>query len=647
MTGTLPRPVPGPPTINLRPNGIEVMRWPPGQGKSTGVRQEIADAMQRGDVRRVLWAVNSTVGDHSLGREAQAHFRSLGVKASLVLGADHLTESGQYWQQLRWRHTPEVKIVSYAHLPLLYDRLPRYAALAQQAELLVIDELPLSALTHTTELLFTDVLQVPHQGRILSQLRAVLGRCVVPFAPATIDKHTSVFRNERQKYLTGRDLLEAMGNEWSEQDWHELRDQLADTFDKRKQGIFLDEWVAALREDLADPARNSYRFRVAWKVRETWNGSKFKITQPALHANIRTPLRGLPSTLILDAYAEPHLYDALFPEYTQLDQLRIVTAGEPARLRVELAPMLRVYPTHADSMSAKYLQVAEEIIQLHMQHPVTVLATKEMIAEGSPWNTQLRKAAQLAGCDHLPAQIYYHAGRGVNHHAGNTVVAIMPPHLPLIHREGALAALYPHSPADREKAHELLLRAEYLQMLHRGRQPRTGARIIAANMGKLLRADCETVPYQPLLQFTRKSSRPRTRDAIKTVSEEMLQHFGGLPQALLGVLKLIPVEFSPENEKGHATVLRAALSTLNLDDTTELGHWYAQGTLRRFQDVAGFKGKETPLKEVMATLGLTPAPKLYARTVESWRLRTRLWVPPGTDAQAVFDRIYGAVVGSA
>ncbi|MBX8467368.1 hypothetical protein [Deinococcus sp. RIT780] len=90
MTGTLPRPVPGPPTINLRPNGIEVMRWPPGQGKSTGVRREIADAMQRGDVRRVLWAVNSTVGDHSLGCEAQAHFISLGVKASYGLRLSRL-----------------------------------------------------------------------------------------------------------------------------------------------------------------------------------------------------------------------------------------------------------------------------------------------------------------------------------------------------------------------------------------------------------------------------------------------------------------------------------------------------------------------------------------------------------------------------
>lgn len=470
------------------------------------------------------------------------------------------------------------------------------------------------------------------QSKIAARLLALVdGRLVNPDAPSVIDKPTNLYQNEQQRYFTGRDFLLAVGNHWSQEDWRQFRAQLDGHVD------FVDEWVRIFREDLDNPGRDSFRFGISWRVRkEDGQGS----THLTFYSNILTPLRGLPPTLILDAYAEQTVYDALFPE----DSPQITVQGEARPLHIETAPMLRLDPLNLPRQPQKYLQIAEEVIKLHMEHPVTVLATKGMNEKGSVWHTHLQDAARRLHCPDLPLNMHHHAGRGKNQHAGRTIVALMPPHLPLVHECGTLAALFPYLPQARAEAHALLLEAEHLQMLHRGRQEAESGRIITGYK-QVPKKGCVTRAYRPLLHFKSGSRHPRWRDALVAVAEEFVEHFGGVPRSLLGIpgIALIDVDYANNKTPAlHADLLRGALRSLKLDDSSELGHWFHHGTLRRFHDVGTYRKKQGELLRTLLgkKLRLVSSKTCHVEVINAQTVKSTVWASKGESEKAIFNRIY-------
>lgn len=163
----------------LKGNGVVVLRMPPGLGKTTSIQNALKrfatglasgqnekagvfSQLQEAGVRRVLWATRETVADDSLGAEAECAFlECCRIRVERVLGLEALERSGHgegkarwmrnrraQWQQLVSPQTVEIKIISHAHLPLIFGS-PRVIGPLRdlrQADLLIIDEDPGAAL---------------------------------------------------------------------------------------------------------------------------------------------------------------------------------------------------------------------------------------------------------------------------------------------------------------------------------------------------------------------------------------------------------------------------------------------------------------------------------------------------------------------
>ncbi|WP_412030508.1 hypothetical protein [Deinococcus yunweiensis] len=143
---------------------LSVAVAPPGAGKSTQARRAIAALTRTGTLRRVVWMTPGTLsrnGVASLADEARADFLACGVPATVIYGRAHFTRlnpdavgekrhSGrtfqtQYLEQFTWPQGPSVKLMSHAHLPVLYGAgiaPPGAAARLEVPDLVVIDEDP-------------------------------------------------------------------------------------------------------------------------------------------------------------------------------------------------------------------------------------------------------------------------------------------------------------------------------------------------------------------------------------------------------------------------------------------------------------------------------------------------------------------------
>lgn len=615
--------------------GIEVLRAPPGSGKSRSARQEIARRFQDGTLHRVIWAVHSTRGDDSLGAEAAAHFSELGVRSTRVKGVRWVSRR-TYIQNLQWSSEPEVKIVSFAHLPHLYDRSQRLNALA--AEVLVIDECPMSGMMHTARLApgILGALAVAGSAiasRLLDLTMARMTQADCPYSVQVAGDPRATYHN---RYLTGSAVLQALSGAVTERDWTELGTAISTLPGRPVQ--FLDDWIETFKADVAQPDAGSTRFGVTWT-----HSAKRGNTDIFFYSSILTPLRNLPPTLVLDAYADQAVYRALFPG----ERVTIRAVGTIPPLRVEVNPRLRLHGHQLSRKSAHghRVNIAEEVLRLQGVEgvPVSILADKAMHEAGSSWDAALKEAAGYLGVPNLPATLHHHAGRGKNSHAGHIIMSLTPPSLPDSHRVIDLAALFPTSARQRSRAHRALLRAEQLQMIHRGRQAQTGARIITAYQPDLPEHLCTTRTYQTLNHFTRGSTTPRWGTAVQTIAQELLAVLDGVPMSMLGALGLIKIKFTSDDARAmHLAALRRALTLSPPRPGTQLAAWLAHpaGELPRFKAVGARRRNDDRKSELLTGLGLVKLGQTYTVYHAGQRGGTVVWAQEGTDVDAVLNAAY-------
>lgn len=647
------RTTPSLPSVSLPTTpGIHVLRWPPGMGKSFEARRAIDAAFNRGELSRVVWAVQSTVSELALAKEARDHFNALKEgRFSIVEGRTDASgrarmTAAEYQKQFVWSDDPEIKIISFAHLHLAFDH---HALLNQlKPDLLVIDESPHNALIETHE-------QTLHGLSRHSPLSAKLSDMLV--APqASFSSYVDLRKLSSRQHLAGTEFLHAVGNDWTADDWDELSLQV------RTQSPYLtDEWIQAFRDDLAHPDGDSRRFGLAWEV-----DASGRLSKQRLYGNVLRSLHGLPPTLVLDAYADQSIYDAVFTGYTV----------HPIK-RVDDGPNLVIHqalPLHLDDLNLKkatqyqrHLHVAEEILTRHQAHPLTVVATKSQL-EDDTFVRAMEDASARMDLTSRPTFLHHHAGRGLNLFEGNDLYFLSKPHLPIAHQHQTMAALFRSDPAARARAHLWLVDPEQLQLAHRARQatkdgkarPKGERRpqiVFAYKVSPSLEArNCRVKAYRPHLKFTHKSRHPRWRDAVHCLADEMHQYLGGVFRSLYVVLDLVPGEMGAAGRVHHSQILKQALRLNPPPEATELGHWLCHGTLRRYQDVGCYSANPGMVKRVkkeitverkkmsldteLSEAGYVGLVKRQSRKVAGRILSTRVWVKHGTDQKRVFKTVY-------
>lgn len=622
---------------------MHVLRAPTGSKKSRLTRQKIVEAFAAGKLTKVIWAVHSTRPQDSLATEAHQHFEELfkehNVTADVVvLKSRDDTTPKTYHAQLAWPDMPQVKIISFAHLPHVYARSATLSQL--NAGLLVIDELPLTGLVHPVSLTLMQMVTLGHSGagkiarRIAELMRARRNR---PDQGHTVNDPADPRGRARQLYFTGTEFLQAVGEGCTEQDWQAFGEALASFAPFGEQMRFTDEWLSVFRGDVDRADLDSHRFGVTWKERD---GTC--LVDPQFYSSILTPLTGLPPTLILDAYADKRLYAALFPQQA----VKVIHKGSNPPLQIEHAPQLKLYAGHMGRETADphRLHIAEEILLLHQStgQKVVLLVDKDFKAENSRWQRALQAASR-----HLnvlpPPSLHHFAGRGKNEFDGYLLVALSLAALPNRHHRIDLTALfpYPHDSGLRKSAHKALQAAERLQMFNRGRQPTSGARIVSAFDPELPESQCTLSPYQSTLPFTKQSNNPRWETAMGVVSAELVEAIGGVPQAFLWALDLIGANSTKtDGNRPHKEALTKALQACNLPPQSQLAGWLQTGKLPRFEDVKPYLRKDGRVNAVLTGLHLSTSAKNHDFIYGGQRVNTQIWVPKGGDELAVLGRAY-------
>lgn len=620
--------------------GVTVIQAPPGMGKSHVTRLKVKEAIEAGTVKHVLWAVHGTLKDTSLGAEAAREFQALGVPASIIKGRSLFGHLNPYVAQLPWSQTPEVKIVSFAHLPLIFGE---HTLLSQlRPDLLVIDELPLTGLVTEVEWNHTDLAKLQGAGQIATRLMTLLHDIRFGQAPTATHRHRTNIRQRPelqtyQHYLTGHEFQQVMGA-FSDEDWQVLEQAINNNTTLRKAVGAPSHWVDAFRSALHSEGEDA-RFGLRWRK------GPDAAQHPVFYASVLSPLLSLPPTLVLDAYADKAIYRALFHN----DQVEVQKIGQHRPLQVEAAPMLSVRrdTAHRPTQYSHLLHIAEEVVQLHQVQKVAVLTDRALTNVGHPWNKALHQAAKHLSAATVPEMTYYHAGRGVNHFAGQTIVALTLAHLPRQHQHCTLAALFPTDADARANAHRHLQASEQLQMLHRGRQTRHESDIpriiVAAAPHELMLPGVKVQPYAPIQEFTPNSTNPRLSVAVKALAQELVSTFGGVPMGALAALGLIKGYYEDKSIGLQTKALQQALQRQKgvLAPDSLLREWLETGMIKRFRDVAISKNKERPEDNWLKALGLSRSTTSHSIRIEGTHGKSTVWVPEGVSEEEVIQRYYG------
>ncbi|MFC3833947.1 MULTISPECIES: hypothetical protein [Deinococcus] len=623
------------PVLPIKP-GIHILRRPPGHKKSVHTRQAVIKELKSGRRKRVLWAVHSTIGEHALAREAVEQFEQAGVACTLVKGKKHTLGMPEYVRQLEWSDKPEVKVISFAHLAHIYDRHGLLRAL--KADLLVIDEFPLSGLVQDQQIRLPNLETFGRHSAICARLAQVLG---TP-PPATVQAPTDVRRLAEQHYFTGSAFLQAIGSHWRDSDWAAFEEQL-----RTLSPYLTDDWFGAFRNDVAHPERNHYRFGLSWNILRSGG-----IQAPRFYGHVLLPLHGLPPTLILDAYADETLYGAVFPGHL-IHPIEPSEDGRP--LEVQVAPEL-----HLDDLNmvkptqfAKCLHIAEEVLQHQRDRQITIITSKAQRDPEGPWMRALSEAAVYHGITTMPLYLHHYAGRGLNTFEGTTLFMLKQPRLPLRHSLGTMAALYPDDAEARQRTQDWLEDSEHLQLMHRSRQAiypeqcECRPRIILGYWPRpsLIERGCKVTPYVPKLSFTWRSRHPRWRDAVLCLAEEMESTLGGVFSSVYAVLGLLKhrrgdPDKAEESLRRHRAALAEALHRTPPPLGSELDHWLRHGTLRRFRDVQAFAKPASPLDDLLRAAGFGTGSVERRKVAAGHSLSTKVWIRPGVDARAMFEQVY-------
>ena len=330
---------------------IRIVAAPPGSGKSDATRRAVTALLSAGRVKRVLWATRDTTNDNSLGAEAEAEFTRLlgpaGQTAVRVAGSEvaRRKEIDQK-EQLDWGRS-SVKIISHAHLPILFGRDPRLGRLAA-ADLLVIDEDPLDSLlcsSHADKkpgnLNLASLRQVaspdPITAALLSLLEAASAQNLMPSAqlPTVRREPGNDLLDDDSFYLAfNRILTEILAPSGAAPDWAAFRTTLDGLLKEKNPHLPTQLIVQSFQQDaekFSASGQASRRFGLRW----TRGGLP---ETHALRYDLCRPVKFNLPVLILDGYADSQLYQAMFSACT----ISLRALGVPKPLTIEYKKELRL-----------------------------------------------------------------------------------------------------------------------------------------------------------------------------------------------------------------------------------------------------------------------------------------------------------------
>lgn len=571
--------------------GVTVLRAAPGSGKTRSLIQAIIAA---GDGRKVLWAVRDTIGrdERSLARETQHAFTEASgdtISPQIVLGQPHFQgDMDTYLGQFHWAQP--VVIVSHAHVPLVFSAdAPSRLKVLQAAELLVIDEDPLSSLLvqmgaasgslqpwplddFLTVLATVDpdpssrralaALRFPATGRLDASLRRrltcrpLLGHkditeCSVRgelFWELTAPSLKSVVENGHTRRLASA-LTQHLRRTSS------VRDRLAS-----REATLL---VNAMEDDLRRYQRGEVTQRFGWHWREKSGVPEIV----GLYADLLRPLIRLPQTLILDAYADLGQYQRMFPQ----EECRVrspVTRSRPIHVQIVRNARLDRIDLQRNRNGRKYRLLLQDIAQDVRRGARNQLLIVPKSARPRLLSDLEALSPAAAALTDIVEVTSWHAGRGQNAYADWDVRALTCPHLPLNVEEATLSALYPLE-QEREARHALrkhMERSELLQMLQRGRQAQSKAS--SAPRITMHFPPCDLCPkeaqsrcafhqrgepqpcfhwsellilgvYEPTVVIRGDSRNPRLGQTIRETAEGLEKMLHGVPIIVLEALGLI------------------------------------------------------------------------------------------------------------
>lgn len=576
--------------------GVHILKAPPGDGKTQAVMEALAALRKAEGIRRVLYATHATLSEDAVGREVQSRFRRvLGAPPTIVRGRKHFTNEEKYEEQFRrWRQG--VKIIAHAHLPTVFNTGgSKPSTCLRQAELLVIDEDALSSLLVCSSEDFKDVCMLrcdalrklpdldPFMGAVVALWQDILaGRSLAGVASwnswednkAADDHHT----------LTGEEFWAELTRRVPSPDWHALYTTLTSINAElgqreREERLPVQLLVDTVREDFDafSQGRFSHRFGLYWKGDPKAATFRF---------DVRVPIHLPCPVLVLDAYADEELYGALFDPHpvtliTDFDR-RLPLEIEVAQVK----PFIRRDFSNPKKETNKRSQVARKVVELIKGSDRKALVLAPMkFNEQHPWTDVLTDVLRSHDALSRVGSTHWWAGRGKNAWSGWHVVAVYPPYLPRTHRDHTLAALFPYDPEARERAARHIQQSELLQMLHRGRQPHVGAanrpRVVTFFEPDLPEGTWARVPYRSSVTLAPRKQLNGWADAVRALSEELLQAFGCVPLFALETLGLLrPRSDDTERQAELTANLHRAIRR---SAGTELRYWKRKGQLKTFR----------------------------------------------------------------
>lgn len=613
-----------------RAPSVHVLRAPPGDGKTEAVIQALIALHGTPGFTRVLYATHATVKDNAVGREIQDRFRALSGTAPVILqGRNQCSTQQAYDAQFSQPWVAGIKIIAHAHLAtVLGGKQSQAAQFLRQAELLVIDEDPLTSLMVQSSEDFGEVLQCKALSRLPAPdplVKALLGVWTEITAgqsvPGIEDWNSwgdPKGRPDRHS-LTGEGFWTALVGRMGAPDWAALSDTLSG-INARLKAKSRDErlpvrlLVDTLQEDV-DASRLgnfSHRFGLYWAE------DPVKV---AFRFDLRVPLDLPCPVLVLDAYAEPHLYEALF-EGHQVKWIR--EFDRPLSLEIEvvdqpLTPRDFANPAKLRNQRPQVARLVADMLERSAQDALLLAPATFFDADG-PWMKTLNLLLKAYDVPGRADSMHWWAGRGKNAWCGQHVVALSPPHRPRTFRDHDLAALFPYDAQARHTAARHIEQAELLQMLHRGRQPHFDPmhrpRVVTFFQPELPAGSWVSVTPMSSVTFEKGMQLTGWKDAVRAVSEELLQEFGCVPVVALEVLGLVRVRSVKLERQVQLTHnLRHAIRP---SAGAELRHWKKTGCLKKFRvgkytdpDYIGvrcFGGNERkPLYDLLEGMGLRRA----------------------------------------
>lgn len=566
------------------PGILHVIKAGPGEGKTHHTVSALAELMKTGAVKRVIWAVRETVKTNSLGAEAVKKLRTAGVNATLVHGKsiirakvhrltgrwDLIARRQAHFahaRQFDWSSAAEVKVVSHAHLALIYGKDSRSKGgrnlrCLRRAELLVVDEDPADVFLMDEDIIKKGYnkaarknLRLNHEffkdkGDLISQALDVL---LQRAAKGDFDAQAKSWGREgfREFSLTGAQFWEELENTLHAKgtaDWKAFADSIGVT--RLGYSSNIKPWVAntmyrALKQ-FKKGREASAQFGLTWPERREGNAVldvqfRFNVTQ-------YRPIKC--SVVVLDAYAHASHYSAVFSpsqviihDVSKGAVLQVKVAAEAGRSRLSV---------EKDETPEHTLDLMEKVVEYARERGNTLLLCYK--SSKSNYQVALDEALKLQP---LPEGVvveiqHWRAGRGSNNWEGWNIIALNEFAFPRGYAEHSLTALMPQATeaeqSQRQQLLELHGHSENLQMLFRGRQTLAVQRGWASTPDVITLYKPDFGDFNPQVKVAKESTyflprkkrttRPRFARAVGTVVQELDLLLGGVPMKVFQVLGL-------------------------------------------------------------------------------------------------------------